>query len=171
MTIIVETVMIDADIEAVFDLISRVEQFPLYADFLTEVRKIDDRTYRWVTQARGLTLTWDSIITEYQRPVRLAWRSIRGLHNSGAYTLTRSTRGTAVSILIEYHLPSEFLERLAAPLAAPLTHSLAAQILARVKRQVESSVSPNGDETAAGKPSHGLLQRGRGLARRVGDGP
>ncbi len=171
MTIIVETVVIDADIGAVFDLIARIEQFPLYADFLTEVRKIDDRTYRWVAQARGITLTWDSIITEYQRPVRLAWKSIRGLQNSGVYTLTRSAHGTLVSILIEYHLPSEFLERLTAPLAAPLTHSLAAQILARVKRQVESGASPNREETAAGKPWHGLLRRGRGLARRVGHRP
>lgn len=146
MTIIFETVTIDADMEAVFDLISRVERFPLYADFLTEVRKIDDRTYRWVAQARGITLTWDSIMTEYQRPVRLAWKSIRGLQNSGAYTLTRSAQGTTVSILIEYHLPSEFLESLTAPLAAPLTHSLAAQILARVKRQIESGASPNREE-------------------------
>ena len=137
MTLIVETVTIDADMEAVFDLISQVEKFPLYADFLTEVRKIDDRTYRWVARGRGITLTWDSIITEYQRPVRLAWRSIRGLRNSGAYTLTRSTRGTTVSILIEYHLPGEFLERLAAPLAAPLARSLAARVLAQSQEGAE----------------------------------
>lgn len=171
MTTIFETVTIDADIEAVFDLISRVEEFPLYADFLTEVRKIDDRTYRWVAQARGITLTWDSIITDYQRPVRLSWRSIRGLQNSGTYTLARSAQGTAVSIVIEYHLPSEFLERLTAPLAAPMTHSLVAQILERVKRHLESGVSPNREETAAGKPWHGLLRRGRGLARRLGHRP
>ncbi len=169
MTLIVETVTIDADMEAVFDLISRVEKFPLYADFLTEVRKIDDRTYRWVARGRGITLTWDSIITEYQRPVRLAWRSIRGLRNSGAYTLTRSTRGTTVSILIEYHLPGEFLERLAAPLAAPLARSLAARVLARVRRELESGVSANREKTPAAKPWHERLRRSRGLARRAGD--
>ncbi len=141
MTTIFETVTIGADIEAVFDLICQVEKFPLYADFLTEVRKIGPRTYRWVAEVQGIPLTWDSAITECQRPFRLAWRSVRGMQNSGAYTLARSPQGTTVSILIEYHLPSEFLEVLAAPFAQMLTRSLAAQILARVKRQLESQAN------------------------------
>lgn len=139
MTSILESVTIRAEIEAVFDLICRVEEFPLYADFLTEVRKIDSRTYRWVAQLPGITLSWDSIITEFRRPYRLGWRSIRGFQNAGAYTLTRTPEGTQVTIRIEYHLPSQILETLAAPLAEPLTHSLAAQILARVKGQLESA--------------------------------
>ena len=137
MTTILERVTIRADIEAVFDLICQVEKFPLYADFLTEVRKINRRTYRWVAEVQGITLEWDSVITECRRPFRLAWRSVLGLQNSGAYTLTRSPQGTEVSIRIEYHLPSQFLEALTAPLAEPLAHSLAAQILARVKRKLE----------------------------------
>jgi uncharacterized membrane protein len=54
MTTILESVTIRAEIEAVFDLICRVEEFPLYADFLTEVRKINHKTYRWVALATGL---------------------------------------------------------------------------------------------------------------------
>lgn len=137
MTTIVETVTIDADIEAVFDLISRVEEFPLYAKFLS-VRKIDQQTYEWVARARGLTLTWASVITEFERPVRLAWKSVRGLQNWGAYTLTRSPRGTIVSILIGYHLPGAILEEFAAPLTERLMRSLAAQVLAEVKRRFEA---------------------------------
>ena len=144
MTTILERVTIRADIEAVFDLICQVEKFPSYADFLTEVRKINHRTYRWVAQVQGITLTWDSVITECRQPFRLAWRSVRGLQNSGTYTLTRSPQGTEVSILIDYHLPSEFLEALTAPLVEPLAHSLAAQILQRVKRKLEAEATGSG---------------------------
>ena len=140
MTSILESVTIRAEIEAVFDLICRVEEFPLYEDFLTEVRKINHRRYRWVALAHGITLSWDAVITECRRPYRLAWRTVRGFQNSGAYTLTRS----AVSIRLEYHLPRQFLETLTAPLADRLTHSLAAQILARVKRKLESKANKSG---------------------------
>ena len=150
MTTILESVTIRAEIEAVFDLICRVEEFPKYADFLTEVRKINHKTYRWVAQAHGITLSWNAVITECRRPYRLAWRSVRGFQNSGAYTLTRSPQGTAVSLRIEYHLPSQFLEALTLPLADRLTRALAAQILARVKRKLESEANQSG--TAAPSP-------------------
>ncbi len=143
MTIVSRTVTIGADIEAVFDLISRVEELPLYADFLIEVRRLGSQSYRWVAQIQGITLTWDSIITEYKRPVRLAWRSIRGLQNSGAYTLVRAAQGTTVSMLMEFHLHSEFLERLSAPLLEPLSDLLTSQILSRVKGRLESGVVPD----------------------------
>jgi uncharacterized membrane protein len=151
MTTISEKVTIRADIEAVFDLICRVEEFPLYADFLTEVRKIGYRTYRWVAEVQGITFTWDSVITEFRRPVRLAWRSVRGLQNAGAYTLRQLPQGTEVSIRIEYHLPGHFLEALTAPFAEPLAHSIAAQILERVKRRLESEAHPQ--STLAGAPA------------------
>jgi uncharacterized membrane protein len=147
MTTISETVTIDADIDSVFDLICEVEKFPLYADFLTEVRKINQRTYRWTAQVQGITLSWDSVITGSRRPFQLAWRSVRGVQNSGAYTLSRSPHGTEVTISIDYHLPSRFLEALTAPLAEPLMHSLATQILERVKRKLESEA--NRSEPAA----------------------
>src|SRR6516164_9752046 len=100
--------------------------------------------------SHGITLSWDAVITECQRPYRLAWRSVRGFQNSGAYTLTRSPQGTAVSLRIEYHLPSQFLEALTLPLADRLTRALAAQILARVKRKLESEANQSG--TAAPSP-------------------
>jgi uncharacterized membrane protein len=152
MAVISRTVTIGADIEKVFDLISHVEELPLYTDFLTEVRKINGQTYRWVARIQGITLSWDSVITEYQRPVRLAWRSIRGLQNSGAYTFARAMQGTTVTMLMELHLPSKMLERLTAPLVQPLSNSIATQILARVKRRLETGLTPHGVEKASGKP-------------------
>jgi hypothetical protein len=120
MPAIFETVMISADIESVFDLISRIEEFPLYADALKEVRKIGDDTYRFVAQGGGITLEWDSVVTEFKRPTRLAWRSIRGVANSGAYTLAASPAGTLVSISLQFSFPSRLVEALTAPLVIPL---------------------------------------------------
>jgi uncharacterized membrane protein len=122
----------------VFDLISRIEEFPLYADALKEVRKIGHDTYRFVAQGGGITLEWDSVVTELKRPTRLAWRSIRGVANSGAYTLAASPAGTLVSISLQFSFPSRLVEALTAPLVIPLTRAQAAGILARVKQRLET---------------------------------
>ena len=152
MPAIFQTATIDADIESVFDLISRIEEFPLYADVRKDVRKIDHDTYRWVARVRGITLEWDSVVTEFKRPTRLAWRSIRGLKNSGAYTLMPSHGGTHVSISMEFSFPNRLLERLLRPLTLPITRAIAAGILAHVKQRLEADDYASGveQETAKG---------------------
>ncbi len=137
MPTISETVTINANIETVFDLISRVEEFPLYVSMLKEVREIGHHTYRWVARVRGFTLSWDSIITDFHRPNRLTWRSIRGFNNSGAYRLIRTPEGTRVELTIEYSFDSGLFNGLLEALVIPMTHAATASILARVKERLE----------------------------------
>lgn len=118
MPIVHETVEINADPDTVFDLIMRIEEFPLYTDALEEVRAIGPDTYHWTARAHGIRLDWDSVVTECERPKRLAWRSIRGVVNSGGYTLTPSHGGTRVSFSLEYRFPSRLLEKLLGPLVS-----------------------------------------------------
>ena len=138
MPAILETVTIKADVNAVFDLISRVEEFPVYARLIKEVHKISLDTYRWVARVQGFTLTWDSIISEFHRPTRLAWKSIRGFRNSGVYTLTPIPEGTKVEICTEYSFQNQWMEKLLAPLVKPIMRAATRDILARVKDRLES---------------------------------
>jgi uncharacterized membrane protein len=142
---IVQSVTINAERDKVFDLISRVEEFPLYAHALREVEKIGRRTYRWAANVRGFRLAWDSKITAFRRPEKIAWRSIKGFENSGAYTLRKVTGGTNVELRIEYRFPGGPLGRLMELLVAPVTHAAAAAILERVRRRLEhpSSATPS----------------------------
>lgn len=146
MPVINETVTIDEDIEAVFDLISRIEEFPRYATVLKEVRQIGPRTYRWTAQAAGITLDWDSVITDCVRPTRIAWRSIKGLANAGAFSLAATPDGTKVSITIEYSFPNRLVAMLLMPLVAPRFRAYAGEILRRVKQQLEGGDTGRGDE-------------------------
>jgi ubiquinone/menaquinone biosynthesis C-methylase UbiE/ribosome-associated toxin RatA of RatAB toxin-antitoxin module len=134
-----ETVEIKADPDTVFDLIMRIEEFPLYTDALEEVRAIGPDTYHWTAKAHGIRLEWDSVVTDCERPKRLAWRSIKGVVNSGGYTLTPLPGGTRVSFSLEYRFPSRLLEKLLGPLITRLTRNTAVEILGRVKRRLEAS--------------------------------
>ncbi len=137
MPTISESAIINTDVETVFDLISRVEDFPLYASMLKDVREIGHHTYRWVARVRGLTLTWDSIITEFHRPTRLTWRSIRGFKNAGTYNLINIPEGTKVQLTIEYNFEGGLLGGLTEALAIPLARTAAASILTKVKDRLE----------------------------------
>ena|ERR1700687_4278672 len=144
MPVITVTVTINANIEAVFDLISQIEEFPHYAEFCKEVREIGPNTYRWTAQTAGITLNWDSVVTEYERPLRIAWRSIRGFVNSGAFALTLTPSGTKVSINIEYSVSTQLLGTLSVLMVTPLVRAYAGQILRRVKRRLEGA-GPSGE--------------------------
>lgn len=138
---IFQSVTINAERDAVFDLISRVEEFPLYAHALREVEKIGPRTYRWVANVRGVRLAWDSRVTEFRRPQRIAWRSIKGFENSGAYSLRKVAGRTRVELQIDYRFPGGALGRLMEGLVAPVTRAAAAAILERVRRRLEQPSS------------------------------
>lgn len=158
-----QSVTIAADRKAVFDLIARVEEFPLYAHALSKVDKIGFRTYRWVARMRGFTFRWDSTITEFRRPVRLAWRSINGFENSGAYTLTKIAGGTKVELSISYQFEAGPIGRLMEALVQPITRAAAAAVLRRVKDRLEARPS-----WASTRPARTLttLAEGHGVSRR-----
>ena len=142
MQVIQQHAEIGASPDDVFDLITRIEEFPLYSDLLKEVRAIGPDRYHWVASAHGISLEWDAIVTERDRPRRIAWRSIKGFVNSGAYELSPSPPGTAVSISFEFDFPNRALEKLLSRLVKPLVRNAAAQILARVKQRLEHGGDP-----------------------------
>ncbi len=90
MPTIQRTLHIQTDPEAVFDLVSRVEDFSQYSKIIREIIPVKPDTYRWRIRAAGFELEWDSIVTEASRPSHLAWRSIRGVDNRGAFDLVKS---------------------------------------------------------------------------------
>lgn len=134
-----ETVEIEAPPEAVFDLISNVTDFALYAGFIKEIRLISGSVYQWTVSVGGITLDWDAEVTEYERPVHFVWHSIRGIENSGEYNLQATPEGTQVMFSMEYRLPNRLLEAAVAPLAEPLIRRTSAEVLNAVKARLEGN--------------------------------
>jgi uncharacterized membrane protein len=142
MPAIERTVKIKADPDAVFALISRVEDFSRYSRVIKEVRAIGPNTYRWVIGVAGLELDWDSRVTVAQPPHRFAWNAIRGVDNRGAFKLKPVPGGTEVRFTMEYRLANPLLDRIVETVARPLMHKVAAEILEHVRRRLE--VAPAG---------------------------
>src|SRR3990172_10486373 len=137
MTTIRYSVEIKATPAAVFDLISRVEDFWQYTSFITSITPIGPDMYRWVVKVAGITLDWDMLVTECASAQYFAWRSIRGIENSGHYVLAPTPHGTQVSLTLNYRLQNRVLEGIISPLASHLTRRIAAEVLSSVKQRLE----------------------------------
>ncbi len=138
MPTIERTSSIRATPEAVFDFVSRVEDFPRYSRVIRAVRALGRNTYRWTIRVAGFELAWDAAVTgETQRPRHFAWRSIRGVENGGCFDLRAVPGGTEVRFTMSYHLANPLLERLVDAVAAPLMQRVAGELLEQVRRRLE----------------------------------
>lgn len=138
MSTVERTTSIRAAPEAVFDLISRVEDFPQYSRVIRAVRALGHGTYRWTVRVAGFELEWDSVVTgETQRPRHFAWRSVRGVENGGCFDLWPIAGGTKVRFTMSYRLANPLLERVVDAIAAPLMQHVADELLGRVRRRLE----------------------------------
>lgn len=131
---------IKAEPQAVFDLIARVEDFDRYSSVIKEVRRIGPNTYHWRVGVLGLLLEWDGVVTERIPPHRLAWRSLRGVENSGVYTLTPSAMGTTVHLCLRYRVPNPILSTA----VAPLMQRVSDEMLTAMKQRLESESGQTG---------------------------
>jgi len=139
MPIIQHTVEIKADPEAVFDLISKVENFCRFTSAIDTIKPIDGDAYHWVVRVVGMVLEWDTVVTEHSRPRYFAWRSISGVSNEGSYTLTPTTSGTLVTLRMKYRLANPLVERAIGFVATRLIKRVASEVLINVKNQIENN--------------------------------
>ena len=141
MPVIEKQIEIAADPEAVFDLITRVEEFPPYVSLLKEVKPTGPDTYIWSVVVAGIKLSWEGVVTERKRPSRFAWKSVSGQPNAGAYDLRPVEMGTEVRFTMEYRFQNPFLEFLLTPLLEPLMHKAAAEAMAYIRMRLEQGLT------------------------------
>lgn len=142
MPIIHHTVEIKASPEAVFDLISKVENFCQFSSTIETIKPIDGDAYHWVVRIGGMVLEWDTVVTACSRPQYFAWRSISGVSNEGSYTLTPTSSGTLVTLSMKYRLANPLAEKVIKLVTTRLIQRIASEVLMNVKNQIENNTSP-----------------------------
>jgi uncharacterized membrane protein len=136
--VIEHEVEIEAAPEAVFALISRVEDFALYSDSVESVTPLGNDRYRWQVRAVGMSLSFEVEVTECTPHERLSWRSVTGVRNRGSYQLTAVDGGTRVTLTLEYSLKSRLMEKMVKKAATPLVRRLSNEIVGRVEARLKS---------------------------------
>jgi uncharacterized membrane protein len=138
MSSISEKLFINAQPERVFDLICRVEDFVGYSSHIKEITEVSPGIYRWRVEFLGFTLKWEAIVIESRRPERFAWRSSKGVFNTGCYELKESAGGTEVAFEMEFSLTGSPLEAVIAPLLNRIIAHVAEDLLIKIKHELEA---------------------------------
>jgi uncharacterized membrane protein len=136
MPLIQEAFEIHAPPEQVFDLINDVEGTVDFSDFIQGIETIGKDTYRYKVSVAGIPLSWDTEVTERVRPVRISWKSLRGIKLKGSFELAPADFGSHVNFHMEYHIHNRFLALLLEPLLSPLIRKVAIEAVEEVKARI-----------------------------------
>jgi uncharacterized membrane protein len=79
---VARSIDIDADVERVFALWSRYEDFPRVMENVRRVKRIDDRVL-WDVDIGGRQVVWEARIVETVPGKRIRWQSSWGASHSG----------------------------------------------------------------------------------------
>lgn len=141
------TVRIDAPPELVYDQFANYENFPRYMSNVVEVRDLGQRRSHWVVKGpAGTEYTWDAVLTEHDRPHRLAWETEPGsdIEQSGDIYLEPFRNGTRATVRLSYRPPAGALGHAVAALTGTDPKRQLDQDLSRMKTLIERGSMPPG---------------------------
>jgi uncharacterized membrane protein len=149
-----KSIHIDAAPDEVYDLWTNYENFPHFMSHVVEVRDLGRGRSHWVVRGpAGSEYAWNSVLTEQDRPHRLAWRSEAGadIPQSGAIQFEPHRGGTRVTVRMSYTPPAGVLGHGLASLLGSDPKAQMDDDLARMKAYIERGAVPRD----AAKPRSG----------------
>lgn len=140
------TIYIEAAPERVFDIWSRVENFPRFMSNVKEVHDLGNGRSHWVVSGpAGTQVEWDSVISESTRPSILSWNSepASTVQHTGTIEFERVGDGTRVNVRMSYSPP-----------AGRLGNAVTSVFNGDPKRQMEEDLMRMKTYIESGMPSH-----------------
>jgi uncharacterized membrane protein len=151
-----KTIRIDAAPEQVYDMFANYENFPRFMSNV-EVRDLGNRRSHWVVKGpAGSEFAWNAVLTEQDRPRRLAWQSEPGaeVEQAGSIWFEPVRSGTRVTVRMSYRPPAGKVGQAVASLLGSDPKRQMDDDLARMKSLVErGAMAPAGSAQGAGAES------------------
>ncbi len=149
-----KTLRIDVSPEQVYDLWANYENFPRFMNNVLEVRDLGGIRSHWVVKGpAGTRFEFDSILTERNRPERLAWQSAPGaeIEQYGEVRIEEVRGGSRATVRLSYRPPAGAAGETFAELVGRDPQRQLDEDLQRMKSLLERGSIP--DAAAQGRPS------------------
>ena len=143
-----KSININATPETVFDVCSNFENFPHFMSHVAEVRELGQHRSHWIIhKPDGAQMAWDAVLTEFERPHRLAWQTESGsrIEQHGSIQLVAIDGGTRAIVRMVWQ-----------PAADVDFAQMLAEDLQRLKQFIEHGL-PAREPVATGKESGPLF--------------
>ncbi|MFB7608817.1 SRPBCC family protein [Streptomyces gardneri] len=76
MSMVQETIKVDAPLRTVYDQWTQFEEFPRFMYGVEEVEQLDDRLCHWRTRVAGVSREFDTEIVDQLPDERISWRTV-----------------------------------------------------------------------------------------------
>ena len=115
MTQVIETIDVDVPVRTAYNQWTQFESFPLFLDFVENIKQVDDTHTRWKVKIAGAVREFSAVITEQHPDERVAWTSTSGdEHHAGVVTFHRLSDTTSrVTVQLDWEAEG-FLEKVGA---------------------------------------------------------
>lgn len=132
-----QTVIINAPIDKVFELVSDVTAFRGYSRHIKKIEDLGDRHYRWHIVIMSVPLSWEAEVYEFEPPTIFSWKSLSGFSNNGRYRLKALDENTTeVTFRMYYSFGTVLPLRIAAHILAPLFEKGVAEFLNSIEKKL-----------------------------------
>ncbi|MCO6509468.1 MAG: SRPBCC family protein [Aridibacter famidurans] len=142
-----KTITIDKPVGEIFELCSKPERFPEFMSHVRNVERTGEETHRWTVDGLpGMTLTWDTRITEFDEKKRIAWKSVEDsvVDHFGELVFEEAEDGaTRLSVDMRYSPPAGLIGHTAAELFGRDPKSEMDDDLLRMKSFAEKNIVPH----------------------------
>ena len=147
-----KTITVAAPVDEVYDVWSRIENFPRIMSHVREVRDIGNGRTRWTaTGPAGIPVSWDAVVKEQVPGEVLAWESEPGsmIDNAGVIRFAPVGDGaTRVDIHLSYNPPAGSIGDVVASLLGADPKSAMDEDMVRFQSLLEHDRTGNGREAA-----------------------
>ncbi|MFF8378198.1 SRPBCC family protein [Streptomyces sp. NPDC015661] len=91
MSMVQETISVDAPLRMVYDQWTQFEEFPRFMDGVETVEQLDDRICHWRARVAGVSREFDTEIVDQLPDERISWRTVAGsdVRQRGVVTFQR----------------------------------------------------------------------------------
>lgn len=147
-----KTIQVNAPVEAVFEALSRFEDFPNFMRNVQRVSRVDGDRYRWTVSGPGeMPVEWDSVLTSRIPNQELAWRTEPGSivqHAGFMKFISNPDGGTTVEVRLTYKPPGGAIGHALISLVGSDPKTRLDEDLSRMKTFIETGKEPR-DAAAA----------------------
>jgi membrane protein len=147
MASIVCSVDVERPVREVYERWSRIDELPLILSNVVSIRRLDERTTRWVVRIAAEQREFDAVVTEEVPSLRMAWKGLGVPHQAGVVTFHRlSDRRSRMTVQLDWE-PAGLFDRVGDRLG--LVERAVRSDLQAFKRHVEGApVAAHGDGAA-----------------------
>jgi membrane protein len=111
MASIVCSVDVERPVREVYERWSRIDELPLILSNVVSIRRLDERTTRWVVRIAAEQREFDAVVTEEVPSLRMAWKGLGVPHQAGVVTFHRlSDRRSRMTVQLDWE-PAGLFDR------------------------------------------------------------